>query len=133
MAYTKQLNPTRKSARRESADIALGGVAQVVVGGLIVVGSYYWFKHAEEHREPAMEGKVTPQVGAMFGMLLGSGLTLSGVADDTIALYQAMSNDYVWAPVPASWPSAKPGAPISPSSTAPTADPTPQPAPPPSR
>ena len=87
MAYTKQLNPTRKSARRESADIALGGVAQVVVGGLIVVGSYYWFKHA----------------------------------------------DYVWAPGPASWPSAKPGAPISPSSTAPTADPTPQPAPPPSR
>jgi hypothetical protein len=118
-AYLKQQNVARKSARGEAAQIALGGVAQLLVGGLIVVGSYYWFKHADAHPEPLSEDELSPKTGAVLGMLLGGSLVLSGVADDTIALYQAMSNDYVLSPVPAYWPSAtRPPAPTAPTSHA---------------
>ena len=110
MAYMKQGNRTRTSARREAADIALAGAAQLIIGGLITVGSYYWFNDAKRNPEPLSEDELSPAAGAVLGMLLGGGIVLSGVGDETIALYQGMSNDYVLPPVPAYWPRAQPGA-----------------------
>ncbi len=97
-SYLKAQNRT-KSARREAADIALGGVAQLVIGSLITMGSYAWYQHASQDDEPAND-KITASHGAVFGLLLGTGLVIGGVADGTIAFYQGMSNDHLFAPDP---------------------------------
>jgi hypothetical protein len=95
-AYLKAEHRSRPP-RREAADIALGSAAQLVVGTLIAVESYYWYQHASEQPDPA-DQRVTPSHGAVLGLLLGTGLVLGGVADETIALTQAMTDDYVLYP-----------------------------------
>jgi hypothetical protein len=124
-AYLKQLNPTRKAPRREAADIAVGGVAQLLVGGLIVAGSYCWFNSAKANPEPVSEDELAPAVGAMLGMLLGGSMVLSGVSDDTIALYQALSNDHLIPPYRPLGGTAAPCSPYRPLDAAkPCAEPT---------
>ncbi len=98
-AYLKSQSRT-KSARREAVDIALGGVSQLIVGGLIAAGSFYWFNHTKQNPEPISEEELPPGFFPMASLLLGSGIVISGVADGTIGLYQGMSNDHLFASPP---------------------------------
>jgi hypothetical protein len=92
-AYLKAQNRTA-GPRGEAGQIAMGGVAQIVVGALVTVGSYYLYQHADQ--DPARDGLTGSHAG-VAGAIVGSGLVLGGLADGTIALYQALAGDHLFA------------------------------------
>ena len=95
-----------RSPRREAGHVALGGVTEAVVGSLILVGSYYWYKSLDRNPEPVPppddEGNThytSPKLFPVLGFIAGGALVGSSVADETIAAWQVMSNDYVLTPL----------------------------------
>ena len=92
-AYLKAQNRTA-SPRGEAGQIAMGGVAQIVVGALVAVGSYYLYQHADPQ---PMRDSLTGSHAGVAGVLVGSGLVIGGIADGTIALYQVLSGDHLFA------------------------------------
>jgi hypothetical protein len=98
MAFTLS-QQRNQPPRREAKKLAGLAVAEIVLGGLIGVGSYYWF----ENTEPTMEGEsksTNPRLFALLGILLGAASLTSGVIDAGIAGTQAVTGDYVMSATP---------------------------------